>query len=203
MQYIFINMISEYSGKQELKLTLKDIGLIRIPPLWAEFVKLCNDFPHLITVYDAYKFNTREGTEAEACLENSILEALFKSREMLRDERSALVEIKLAIHWDRIDKAKSVLFDLHFRPSSLISDTGTQIGNQSLFQIALEKNRVNFIRDFIERGVIVGEFLTTSILSQLYSHIVCSSFFLPVHFYRTYKMMLVALANSIVRGAIR
>ena len=172
MENIFINMIDDYNGKTESNGSSDDAPR-EIPPPWADFLRLCNECPHLITVYDAYKLDSNEGSESEDCLENSILEALFKSREKVRDEKSALVEIKLAIHWDRIDKAKSVLRDLHFQPSALIGDTGTEMSNESLFHVALEKNRVNFIRDFIERGVVVGEFLKTKTLSQLYNHIVC------------------------------
>ena len=165
----------ESEEKKKIELLLNTLmegcsekGSDRAP--WEEFKKRCIDFPELITVFEPYKLSAGADEPAES-LETSILEALFKSRAKDRD-KSALIEVKLAIHWDRIDKAKATLFSVQFQPSLLISKAENQISKDSLFQIALERNRVQFVRDFIERGVIITKFLTIDMLNQLYNHIV-------------------------------
>ncbi|ERE81070.1 transient receptor potential cation channel subfamily M member 5 [Cricetulus griseus] len=97
--------------------------------------------PHLLTVYDFEK----EGSED---LDTVILKALVKD------------ELKLAVAWDRVDIAKSEIFngDVEWKSCDL----------EEVMTDALVSNKPDFVRLFVDSGADMAEFLTYGRLQQLY-----------------------------------
>ena len=113
----------------------------------------------LVTIYDP-----------DEELDSAIMRVLFSaiSKENIVDR--AIGEIKLAIAWNRIDIVKTAIF----RKDSGTGELLTVEDYRYLMPIALQMDRIQFIKAFLEKGLILRNFLTVSQLILLYNNTVCS-----------------------------
>ncbi|XP_038941363.1 transient receptor potential cation channel subfamily M member 5 isoform X2 [Rattus norvegicus] len=121
---------------------------------WTELLQNIAAHPHLLTVYDF----EQEGSED---LDTVILKALVKAcKSHSRDAQDYLDELKLAVAWDRVDIAKSEIFngDVEWKSCDL----------EEVMTDALVSNKPDFVRLFVDSGADMAEFLTYGRLQQLY-----------------------------------
>ncbi|XP_053416783.1 transient receptor potential cation channel subfamily M member 5 isoform X3 [Nycticebus coucang] len=110
--------------------------------------------PHLLTVYDF----EQEGSEE---LDTVILKALVKAcKSHSQEAQDYLDELKLAVAWDRVDVAKSEIFngDVEWKSCDL----------EEVMMDALVSNKPEFVRLFVDNGADMADFLTYGRLQQLY-----------------------------------
>nr|WDP79898.1 transient receptor potential cation channel subfamily M member 1-1 [Apostichopus japonicus] len=103
---------------------------------------------NLVTIYNA------DSTETED-IDHSILLALLKASNL----RSSS-QLKLALIWNRVDIAKEAIFSG--------SKTWDVKEIENALELALMKNRVDFVKLLLEHVCVIG-FLTTSRLERLYN----------------------------------
>uniref|UniRef100_A0A8C0NN97 Transient receptor potential cation channel subfamily M member 5 n=1 Tax=Canis lupus familiaris TaxID=9615 RepID=A0A8C0NN97_CANLF len=111
---------------------------------WTELLQNITAHPHLLTVHDF----EQEGSEE---LDTVILKALVKAcKSHSQEAQDYLDELKLAVAWDRVDIAKSEIFngDVEWKVPTPTSQ--------------------EFVRLFVDNGADVGDFLTYGRLQQLY-----------------------------------
>uniref|UniRef100_A0A8C6W0E6 Transient receptor potential cation channel, subfamily M, member 5 n=1 Tax=Nothobranchius furzeri TaxID=105023 RepID=A0A8C6W0E6_NOTFU len=111
------------------------------------------DHGHLLTVHDP----EQETSE----LDTVILKALVKAcKSQSQDAQDFLDELKLAVAWNRVDIAKSDIFngDVEWKASDL----------EEVMMDALINDKPDFVRLFVDNGVNLGEFLTYGRLQDLY-----------------------------------
>ncbi|XP_005064199.2 transient receptor potential cation channel subfamily M member 5 isoform X1 [Mesocricetus auratus] len=121
---------------------------------WTELLQNIAAYPHLLTVYDFEK----EGSED---LDTVILKALVKAcKSHSQEAQDYLDELKLAVAWDRVDIAKSEIFngDVEWKSCDL----------EEVMMDALVSNKPDFVRLFVDSGADMAEFLTYGRLQQLY-----------------------------------
>ncbi|XP_032747252.1 transient receptor potential cation channel subfamily M member 5 isoform X3 [Rattus rattus] len=121
---------------------------------WTELLQNIAAHPHLLTVYDF----EQEGSED---LDTVILKALVKAcKSHSREAQDYLDELKLAVAWDRVDIAKSEIFngDVEWKSCDL----------EEVMTDALVSNKPDFVRLFVDSGADMAEFLTYGRLQQLY-----------------------------------
>ncbi|CAH6793406.1 Trpm5 [Phodopus roborovskii] len=121
---------------------------------WTELLQNIAAHPHLLTVYDFEK----EGSED---LDTVILKALVKAcKSHSQEAQDYLDELKLAVAWDRVDIAKSEIFngDVEWKSCDL----------EEVMTDALVSNKPDFVRLFVDSGADMAEFLTYGRLQQLY-----------------------------------
>ncbi|RDD40557.1 Transient receptor potential cation channel trpm [Trichoplax sp. H2] len=112
-------------------------------------VKECIADEKLITIF-------KLGEQKDQELDLAILSALLKAQ-----CASKLDQLRLALNWDRADVAREKIFteEVHWPPGSLDEPMLT----------ALIKNRVEFVKMFMENGVNMKDFLTMGKLSLMYN----------------------------------
>lgn len=121
---------------------------------WTELMRAIAAHQHLLTVYDF----EREGSEE---LDTVILKALVKAcKSHSQEARDFLDELKLAVAWDRVDIAKSEIFngDVEWKSSDL----------EEMLMDALVSDKPEFVRLFVDHGADVADFLTYRRLERLY-----------------------------------
>uniref|UniRef100_F7HAD8 Transient receptor potential cation channel subfamily M member 5 n=1 Tax=Callithrix jacchus TaxID=9483 RepID=F7HAD8_CALJA len=121
---------------------------------WTKLLQNIASHPHLFTVYDF----EQEGSEE---LDTVILKALVKAcKSHSQEPQDYLDELKLAVAWDRVDIAKSEIFngDVEWKSRDL----------EEVMVDALVSNKPEFVRLFVDNGADVADFLTYGRLQQLY-----------------------------------
>ncbi|XP_054553520.1 transient receptor potential cation channel subfamily M member 5 [Talpa occidentalis] len=121
---------------------------------WTELLQTITSHQHLLTVYDF----EQEGSEE---LDTVILKALVKAcKSHSQEAQDYLDELKLAVAWDRVDIARSELFngDVDWKSCHL----------EEVLMDALVSNKPEFVRLFVDNGADVADFLTYGRLQQLY-----------------------------------
>uniref|UniRef100_A0A8C9RN27 Transient receptor potential cation channel, subfamily M, member 5 n=1 Tax=Scleropages formosus TaxID=113540 RepID=A0A8C9RN27_SCLFO len=111
---------------------------------------------HLLTVHDP----EQETSE----LDTVILRALVKAcKAQSQEAQDYLDELKLAVAWDRVDIAKSEIFngDVEWTACDL----------EEVMMDALVNDKPDFVKLFVDNGVNLGEFLTYGRLQELYCSI--------------------------------
>uniref|UniRef100_A0AAR2J673 Transient receptor potential cation channel, subfamily M, member 5 n=1 Tax=Pygocentrus nattereri TaxID=42514 RepID=A0AAR2J673_PYGNA len=122
----------------------------------AEMIQRVLDHGHLLTVHDP----EQETSE----LDTVILKALVKAcKSQSQEAQDFLDELKLAVAWNRVDIAKSEIFngDVEWSAQDL----------EEIMMDALVNDKPDFVRLFVENGVNLGEFLTYGRLQELYSSV--------------------------------
>lgn len=121
---------------------------------WTELLQNIACHSHLLTVHDF----EQEGSEE---LDTVILKALVKAcKSHSQEAQDYLDELKLAVAWDRVDIAKSEIFngDVEWKSCDL----------EEVMMDALVSNKPEFVRLFVDHGANVADFLTYGRLQQLY-----------------------------------
>uniref|UniRef100_A0A2K6EV09 Transient receptor potential cation channel subfamily M member 5 n=1 Tax=Propithecus coquereli TaxID=379532 RepID=A0A2K6EV09_PROCO len=121
---------------------------------WTKLLQNITAHPHLLTVHDF----EQEGSEE---LDTVILKALVKAcKSHSQEAQDYLDELKLAVAWDRVDIAKSEIFngDVEWKSRDL----------EEVMMDALVSNKPEFVRLFVDNGADVADFLTYGRLQQLY-----------------------------------
>ncbi|XP_008574574.1 PREDICTED: transient receptor potential cation channel subfamily M member 5 [Galeopterus variegatus] len=121
---------------------------------WTTLLQNIASHPHLLTVHDF----EQEGSEE---LDTVILKALVKAcKSHSQEAQDYLDELKLAMAWDRVDIAKSEIFngDVEWKSCDL----------EEAMMDALVSNKPEFVRLFVDNGADVADFLTFGRLQQLY-----------------------------------
>nr|XP_057944966.1 transient receptor potential cation channel subfamily M member 5 isoform X1 [Doryrhamphus excisus] len=120
---------------------------------WVKLIQKILDHGHLLTVHDP----EQESSE----LDTVILKALVKAcKSQSQEAQDFLDELKLAVAWNRVDIAKSDIFngDVEWKACNL----------QEVMMDALINDKPDFVRLFVDNGVNLGEFLTYGRLQELY-----------------------------------
>ncbi|KAG7272370.1 hypothetical protein CRUP_000361 [Coryphaenoides rupestris] len=120
---------------------------------WVKLIQRILDHGHLLTVHDP----EQESTE----LDTVILKALVKAcKSQSQEAQDFLDELKLAVAWNRVDIAKSDIFDggVEWQPHDL----------EEVMMDALINDKPDFVRLFVDIGVNLGDFLTYGRLQELY-----------------------------------
>ncbi|KAL2088932.1 hypothetical protein ACEWY4_015831 [Coilia grayii] len=120
---------------------------------WVKLIQKILDHGHLLTVHDP----EQETSE----LDTVILKALVKAcKSQSQEAQDFLDELKLAVAWNRVDIAKSEIFngDVEWRACDL----------EEVMMDALVNDKPDFVRLFVDNGVNLGEFLTYGRLQELY-----------------------------------
>ncbi|XP_031425528.1 transient receptor potential cation channel subfamily M member 5 [Clupea harengus] len=120
---------------------------------WVKLIQKILDHGHLLTVHDP----EQESSE----LDTVILKALVKAcKSQSQEAQDFLDELKLAVAWNRVDIAKSEIFngDVEWRACDL----------EEVMMDALVNDKPDFVRLFVDNGVNLGEFLTYGRLQELY-----------------------------------
>lgn len=99
----------------------------------------------------------------QAEIDVAILLALLKKEANENTHKYLQTQIKLALSWDRVDIARKFIFT---------NDNAAKIGslNDAMF-IALTKNRVEFIKLFLENGFSIKKFVTNRMLLKMYNQV--------------------------------
>uniref|UniRef100_A0A8C5VYG5 Transient receptor potential cation channel subfamily M member 5 n=1 Tax=Microcebus murinus TaxID=30608 RepID=A0A8C5VYG5_MICMU len=121
---------------------------------WTKLLQNITSHPHLLTVHDF----EQEGSEE---LDTVILKALVKAcKSHSQEAQDYLDELKLAVAWDRVDIAKSEIFngDVEWKSRDL----------EEVLMDALVSNKPEFVRLFVDNGADLADFLTFGRLQQLY-----------------------------------
>ncbi|XP_043914863.1 transient receptor potential cation channel subfamily M member 5 [Protopterus annectens] len=124
---------------------------------WTELIQNIMEKQHLLTIHDL----EQEGSEE---LDTVILKGLVKACKSQSQEASEyLDELKLAVAWNRVDIAKSDIFngDVEWRSSDL----------EEVMMDALVNDKPEFVKLFIDNGMNMYEFLTYGRLQDLYCSI--------------------------------
>ncbi|XP_055084911.1 transient receptor potential cation channel subfamily M member 5 isoform X2 [Periophthalmus magnuspinnatus] len=120
---------------------------------WVKLIRKILDNGHLLTVHDP----EQESSE----LDTVILKALVKAcKSQSQEAQDFLDELKLAVAWNRVDIAKSDIFngDVEWKACDL----------EEVMMDALINDKPDFVRLFVDNGVNLGEFLTYGRLQELY-----------------------------------
>uniref|UniRef100_A0A2I3TBJ6 Transient receptor potential cation channel subfamily M member 5 n=1 Tax=Pan troglodytes TaxID=9598 RepID=A0A2I3TBJ6_PANTR len=121
---------------------------------WTKLLQNITSHQQLLTVYDF----EQEGSEE---LDTVILKALVKAcKSHSQEPQDYLDELKLAVAWDRVDIAKSEIFngDVEWKSCDL----------EEVMVDALVSNKPEFVRLFVDNGADVADFLTYGRLQELY-----------------------------------
>ncbi|KAL4613437.1 transient receptor potential cation channel subfamily M member 5 [Arapaima gigas] len=123
---------------------------------WTRQIQKIMENEHLLTVHDP----EQETSE----LDTVILKALVKAcKAHSQEAQDYLDELKLAVAWNRVDIAKSEIFngDVEWRACDL----------EEVMMDALVNDKPDFVKLFVDNGVNLGEFLTYGRLQELYCSI--------------------------------
>ncbi|KAK2819781.1 hypothetical protein Q7C36_021427 [Tachysurus vachellii] len=120
---------------------------------WIKLIKKILDNRHLLTVHDP--------EQETSDLDTVILKALVKAnKSQSQQAQDFLDELKLAVAWNRVDIAKSEIFngDVEWTAEDL----------EEVMMDALVSDKPDFVRLFVDNGVNLAEFMTYSRLQDLY-----------------------------------
>nr|XP_056707932.1 transient receptor potential cation channel subfamily M member 5 [Euleptes europaea] len=121
---------------------------------WTTVIQNIIAHQHLLTVHDF----EQEGSEE---LDTVILKALVKAcKSHSQEAQEYLDELKLAVAWNRVDIAKSEIFngDVEWKSCDL----------EEVMMDALVNDKPKFVKLFIDNGANIYDFLTYSRLQRLY-----------------------------------
>ncbi|KAL8169951.1 UNVERIFIED_CONTAM: Transient receptor putative cation channel subfamily M member 5 [Gekko kuhli] len=121
---------------------------------WTTAIQNIIAHQHLLTVHDF----EQEGSEE---LDTVILKALVKAcKSHSQEAQEYLDELKLAVAWNRVDIAKSEIFngDVEWKSCDL----------EEVMMDALVNDKPEFVKLFIDNGANIYDFLTYSRLQRLY-----------------------------------
>ncbi|NWI85952.1 TRPM5 protein, partial [Pitta sordida] len=124
---------------------------------WTVTIQNIISHQHLLTLHNF----EQEGSEE---LDTVILKALVKAcKSQSQEAQEYLDELKLAVAWNRVDIAKSEIFngDVEWKSCDL----------EEVMMDALVNDKPEFVKLFIDNGANICEFLTYSRLQQLYCSI--------------------------------
>ena len=130
------------------------VGIVRAKGLYRELLQ-CVTNSNLITIFrisGASLESNREGHD----LDRAILSSLIKSRHL-----SAAEQLRLAWAWNRVDIARSEIF--------VYGHEWSVETIEEAMMDALSKNRVDFVKLFLEIGIEMANFLTIPRLEELYN----------------------------------
>ncbi|KAJ3593705.1 hypothetical protein NHX12_006039 [Muraenolepis orangiensis] len=120
---------------------------------WTKLLQKILDNGHLLTVHDPEQGSSE--------LDTVILKALVKAcKSQSQEAQDFLDELKLAVAWNRVDIAKSDIFngDVEWQAQDL----------EEVMMDALVNDKPDFVRLFVDNGVNLGDFLTYGRLQELY-----------------------------------
>ncbi|XP_068611806.1 transient receptor potential cation channel subfamily M member 5 [Brachionichthys hirsutus] len=120
---------------------------------WVKLIQKILEHGHLLTVHDP--------EQESSDLDTVILKALVKAcKSQSQEAQDFLDELKLAVAWNRVDIAKSDIFngDVEWKACDL----------EEVMMDALTNDKPDFVRLFVDNGVNLGEFLTYGRLQELY-----------------------------------
>ncbi|XP_068165086.1 transient receptor potential cation channel subfamily M member 5 isoform X2 [Antennarius striatus] len=120
---------------------------------WVRLIQKILEHGHLLTVHDP--------EQESSDLDTVILKALVKAcKSQSQEAQDFLDELKLAVAWNRVDIAKSDIFngDVEWKACDL----------EEVMMDALINDKPDFVRLFVDNGVNLGEFLTYGRLQELY-----------------------------------
>ena len=130
--------------------------------IWLERIKTIIQARNLITIYD----HRKEKNEEE--FDTIIIKSLFKVEEdQLKSDRG-IGQLKLALALNRIDLLESTIFSPESKTVGLLNKKDLLM----FMPYTIENFRVEFLKEFIERGVSIRDFLTVPQLLYLYNHCV-------------------------------
>ncbi|RMC00182.1 hypothetical protein DUI87_22784 [Hirundo rustica rustica] len=124
---------------------------------WTVTIQTIISHQHLLTLHNF----EQDGSEE---LDTVILKALVKAcKSQSQEAKEYLDELKLAVAWNRVDIAKSEIFngDVEWKSCDL----------EEVMMDALVNNKPEFVKLFIDNGANIYEFLTYSRLQRLYCSI--------------------------------
>ncbi|KAF2977155.1 hypothetical protein EK904_007940 [Melospiza melodia maxima] len=124
---------------------------------WTVTIQNIISHQHLLTLHNF----EQDGSEE---LDTVILKALVKAcKSQSQEAQEYLDELKLAVAWNRVDIAKSEIFngDVEWKSCNL----------EEVMMDALVNNKPEFVKLFIDNGANIYEFLTYSRLQRLYCSI--------------------------------
>ncbi len=124
--------------------------------------------PHLITIFEAE--GDEISMESGKDLDSAILMAIFKAKGGQR-----FPKLKLALAWNLIDMAQEFLFH-----AKIDQKNETKLGHKEFAEVmpdALLKDRIEFVKEFVKRGLRLREFLTDGQLVALYTEVVLNFLF--------------------------
>ncbi|KFP82076.1 Transient receptor potential cation channel subfamily M member 5, partial [Apaloderma vittatum] len=124
---------------------------------WTATIQNIISHHHLLTVHNFEQDSSEE-------LDTVILKALVKAcKSHSQEAQEYLDELKLAVAWNRVDIAKSEIFngDVEWKSCDL----------EEVMMDALVNDKPEFVKLFIDNGVNISEFLTYSRLQRLYCSI--------------------------------
>ncbi|NXF99271.1 TRPM5 protein, partial [Sakesphorus luctuosus] len=124
---------------------------------WTLTIQNIISHQHLLTLHNF----EQEGSEE---LDTVILKALVKAcKSQSQEAQEYLDELKLAVAWNRVDIAKSEIFngDVEWKSCDL----------EEMMMDALVNDKPEFVKLFIDNGANIFEFLTYSRLQRLYCSI--------------------------------
>ncbi|NXI11218.1 TRPM5 protein, partial [Irena cyanogastra] len=124
---------------------------------WTVTIRNIISHQHLLTLHNF----EQDGSEE---LDTVILKALVKAcKSQSQEAKEYLDELKLAVAWNRVDIAKSEIFngDVEWKSCDL----------EEVMMDALVNNKPEFVKLFIDNGANIYEFLTYSRLQRLYCSI--------------------------------
>ena len=135
--------------------------------LWYEWMVDILEHSELVTIYDSGGDDSDEDNYFDA----AILKALFKStsNEMIVDR--GLGELKLALAINRIDMIKGTIFDIDSSDASNCRLTTEDFAY--VLPLALQKDRVEFVKEFMKYGLMIPDYLSRKRLVILYNKYVC------------------------------
>uniref|UniRef100_A0A8C5TX78 Transient receptor potential cation channel subfamily M member 5 n=1 Tax=Malurus cyaneus samueli TaxID=2593467 RepID=A0A8C5TX78_9PASS len=124
---------------------------------WTVTIQTIISHQHLLTLHNF----EQDGSEE---LDTVILKALVKAcKSQSQEAQEYLDELKLAVAWNRVDIAKSEIFngDVEWKSCNL----------EEVMMDALVNDKPEFVKLFIDNGANIYEFLTYSRLQRLYCSI--------------------------------
>ncbi|NXL91702.1 TRPM5 protein, partial [Alectura lathami] len=134
--------------------------------LWKDILQWTATIQNIISHQHLLTLHNFEHDDSE--LDTVILKALvkgfhFQCRVVLQDAQEYLDELKLAVAWNRVDIAKSEIFngDVEWKSCDL----------EEVMMDALVNDKPEFVKLFIDNGANISEFLTYSRLQRLYCSI--------------------------------
>ena len=126
---------------------------------WLGMVEEIARARNLVAIYDS---------EENQDLDSVILKVLFQAGSHEGVDDRGMGEVKLAIAWNRIDMVEETIFK---SKTGLVSLTQQDL--KYLMPVALSLNRVEFVKTFMQKGLILRDFLTVPQLLLMYNQAVC------------------------------
>ncbi|XP_064607537.1 transient receptor potential cation channel subfamily M member-like 2 isoform X2 [Liolophura sinensis] len=117
---------------------------------YVDWIKHCLQFPDLLTIF------TLDSNNSAKDIDLAILKALLKA-----NQEYFIEQLRLALIWNRVDVAKTDIFT---------DDRTWKLGSlDDVLLAAIQLDRVDFVKLFLQSGVNLSDFLTEEILLKLYN----------------------------------